>query len=165
MLENLVQLVRENAQDLVVNNDQVPNEKNEQVIEAASSSITDVLKGQVGSGGIADLISSFTQGGGGNSSAVNQVASNFTDKLSGLGINAVTANSIGAALIPMVMAKFFNKAADPGDSSFNIQDILGKVAGGADGKFDLNDVKDMVGGGSKDGAEGGGMLDKLKGLF
>lgn len=162
MLENLEQLVRENSQELVIDNPQVPNEQNEQVIQAASSSITDVLKGQNGSGGIADLISSFTQGNGGN--PLEQITSNFTDKLSGLGINAETAKSVGASLIPMIMAKVFNKAADPNDSSFNLQDILGKVAGGADGKFDLNDVKDMFGS-AKDGAEGEGLLDKLKGLF
>lgn len=165
MLENLEQLVRDNSQELVIDNPQVPNEKNEQVIQAASSSITDMLKGQNGSGGIADLISSFTQGNGAGGNALGQITSNFTDKLGGLGINTETAKSIGASLIPMIMSKFFNKAADPNDSSFNLQDVLGKVAGGADGKFDLNDVKDLFGGSAKDGAEGGGLLDKLKSLF
>ncbi len=159
MLENLEQLVRENAQELVVNNSAVPNEQNEQVIQAASGSIVDVLKEKAGSGNIGDLISSFTQGGGN----LEQITSSFSDKLGGLGINAETAKSIGSSLIPMVMSKFFNKAADPNDSSFDLQDILGRF-GGADGKFDLNDVKDLLGGG-QDGQAGGGLLDKLKGLF
>ncbi len=165
MLENLEQLVRENSQELVVNNSQVPNEQNEQVIQAASGSIVDVLKDKIGSGNITDLISSFTQGNGAGGNSIEQITSQFTNKLSGLGINADTAKGIGASLIPLVLSKFFNKAADPNDSSFNLQDILGKFAGGADGKFDLNDVKDMFNGGGKDGNEGGGLLDKLKGLF
>lgn len=162
MLENLEQLVRENSQELVINNAQIPNEQNENVIQAASGSIVDVLKEKVGSGGIGDLISSFTQGG--NGGGLEQITASFTDKLGGLGINAETAKSIGASLIPMVMSKFFNKTADLNDSSFDLQDILGKL-GGADGKFDFNDVKDLLGGGGKDGEEGGGLLDKLKGLF
>ncbi|WAC42217.1 hypothetical protein [Pedobacter sp. SL55] len=162
MLENLEQLVRENSQELVINNAQIPNEQNENVIQAASGSIVDVLKEKVGSGGIGDVISSFTQGG--NGSGLEQITASFTDKLGALGINAETAKSIGASLIPMVMSKFFNKTADPNDSSFDLQEILGKL-GGADGKFDFNDVKDLLGGGGKDGEEGGGLLDRLKGLF
>ena len=170
MEQQLEQLVRDNAQDCVINNNQVPNEKNEQVIQAASSSITDVLKEKSSSGSIADLISSFTNGNGDGGGMVDQVKNTFASKLGGLGINAETAKSIGAALIPMIMSKFFNKAADPNDSSFNLQDMLGKFAGGADGKFDMNDVKDMFNGGDKsannDSKEGGGsIVDKLKDLF
>ena len=169
MEQQLEQLIRDNAQDSVINNDQVPNEKNEQVIHAASSSITDVLKEKSSSGSIADLISSFTSGSGEGGSTVEQVKNTFASKLSGLGINAETAKSIGASLIPMIMSKFFSKAADPNDSSFNLQEIIGKFAGGADGKFDMNDVKDIFKGGDKgadnDGKEGGGIVDKLKGLF
>ena len=163
MLENLEKLIRDNAQELVINNPDIPNEQNEQVIQAASGSIVDALKNQIGGGNITDLIGSLGQGNAG--AVVNEVSDSFAGKLGALGINMDTAKSIGAALIPMIMAKFFNKAADPKDSSFDLQDILGKLAGGADGKFDLNDITDMLGGGKgKDGA-GGGLLDKLKGLF
>jgi hypothetical protein len=173
MLENLEQFIRDNAQDLVVNNNQIPNEQNEQVIQAASGSIVDTLKSQLASGNIGDIISSFTQGDGA-SGVANQATDNFTNKLGALGINMDTAKSIGAALIPMIIAKFFSQSgASAGANAgggFNLQDILGKVAGGADGKFDFNDVKDILSGGSKsgDGKEqqgGGGLMDKLKDLF
>lgn len=170
MLENLEQLVRDNAQDLVVNNNEIPNEKNEQVIQAASGSIVDVLKNQLGNGGIGDLISSFTQGNGASTNGLtDQVANNFTEKLGALGINMDTAKTLGASLIPMIMAKFFNNAGGANAGGFNLQDMLGKFAGGADGKFDMNDVKDLLGGNkAADGKEqpgGGGLLDKLKDLF
>ena len=168
MERQLEQLIRDNGQDCVMDNDQVPNEKNEQVINAASSSITDVLKEKSSSGGTTDLINSFTSGNGDGGNMVEQVKNTFASKLSGLGINAETAKSIGAALIPLIMSKFFNKAADPNDSSFNLQEIIGKFAGGADGKFDMNDVKDMFNGGDKgassDDKGDGGIVDKLKGL-
>lgn len=164
MLENLEQLVRDNSQELVIENAQVPNEQNEQVIQAASGSIVEVLKDKIGSGNITDLISSFTQGNGIGGNMLEQATASFTDKLGGLGINAETAKNIGSSLIPTVLSKFFNKAADPNDNSFNLQDILSQF-GGADGKFDFNDVKDLLGGGAKGENGEGGLLDKLKGLF
>jgi len=54
MLENLNELVRENVQDTVVNNSEIPNEQNEQVIQAASGSIFDTLKDQISSGNAED---------------------------------------------------------------------------------------------------------------
>lgn len=169
MIENLEQLVRDNAQDAIVNNAAVPNEQNEVAIQAASSSIFDTLKAQLSSGNIAELANMFNQNGADTGNpVVQQATSSFTDKLAAFGINAETAKTIGASLIPVIMGKLANKTNDPNDSSFNIQDVLGKLAGGADGKFDLTDVMGMFTGGGQaqaGQAEGGGMLDKLKGLF
>jgi hypothetical protein len=169
MLENLEQLIRDNAQDVIVNNTAVPNEQNENAIQAASSSIFDTLKDQLTSGNAANLAEIFNKG---EASAANpvvqQASSSLTDKLAAFGINADTAKNIGAALIPVILGKLANKTNDPNDSSFNIQDVLGKLAGGSDGKFDLTDVMGMfTGGGQAQAGQAaeGGMLDKLKGLF
>lgn len=169
MLENLEQLVRENAEDAIVNNAAVPNEQNEVAIQAASSSIFDALKAQLASGNLAEIANIFNQGGASTSSpVVQQATSSLSDKLSGLGISAETAKVIGASIIPTILAKLANKTNDPNDSSFNIEDIIAKLAGGADGKFDFDDVMGMFNGGAQTQAghtDGGGMLDKLKGLF
>ncbi|TCC93332.1 hypothetical protein EZ428_00745 [Pedobacter frigiditerrae] len=169
MLENLEQLVRDNAQELIVNNGQVPNEHNEAAIQAASGSIFDTLKEQISTGKISQLADVFNKPDAVQANPVVQEAtSSFTDKLAGFGINAEMAKSIGASLIPVIMGKLVNKTNDPNDSSFNIQDMLGKFAGGADGKFDLTDVMSMFNGGGQAQAgqpAGGGVLDKLKGLF
>lgn len=170
MLENLEQLVRENAQDAIVNNVAVPNEQNDNAIQAASSSIFDALKSQLASGNVAELASMFNSGQPSEGNAVvQQATSGLTDKLAGFGINAETAKTIGAAIIPVILGKLANKTNDPSDSSFNIQDVLGKLAGGEDGKFDLNDVMGMFKGGNQNQANGqpaeGNVLDKLKGLF
>ncbi len=169
MLENLEQLVRDHAQELIVNNNDVPNEQNDSAIQAASGSIFDTLKEQVSSGKLSELANVFNQREVDASNPVVQNAtSSFTDKLAGLGINLETAKKIGASLIPVIMSKLVNKTNDPNDSSFNIQDMLGKFAGGADGKFDLTDVMGMFNGANptQEGQQqGGGMLDKLKGLF
>lgn len=170
MLQNLEQLVRDHSEEAIFKNTAVPNEQNELAVQAASSSIFDTLKEQLASGNLSEIANIFNQVGASTSSpVVQQATSSLTDKLSGLGINAETAKSIGASIIPVILSKLANKTNDPNDSSFNIQDVLGKLAGGDDGKFDLTDVMGMFTGSNQNQAQGeqadGGMLDKLKGMF
>lgn len=172
MLENLSQLVRENVQDAVVNNSEIPNEQNEEVIQAASGSIFDTLKDQLSSGNVGALADIFNSGDASNSPVAVQAAGSFTDKLAGLGINGATAKTIAAAVIPMIISKLTQKTADTNDSSFNIKDVLGSLAGGADGKLDIGDVIGMFNGGGQAQANTpgapaaeGGIMDKLKGMF
>lgn len=162
MLENLKQLVAESAQDAIVNNSAVPNEHNEAAIEAASGSIFDTLKAQLSSGGIGNLVDAFKGGDVANSEVAQQATSNFTDKLAGMGINLDSAKNIASSLIPGILDKFVNKTNDPNDSSFDIKDVLSKISG-PDGQFQLSDLTNLFS--SKEGEEGGGIMDKLKGLF
>lgn len=173
MLENLNELVRENVQDSVVNNSEIPNEQNEQVIQAASGSIFDTLKDQISSGNVGGLAEIFNSGNAEGSAVTQQAAGSFTDKLAGLGINAETAKKLAATVIPVIIGKLTQKTADPNDSSFNIKDVLGSLAGGSDGKFDVSDVIGMFNGSGQAPAANqngenpaeGGILDKLKGMF
>jgi len=115
----------------------VPNEQKEVAIQAASSSIFDTLKSQLAKGNVAGIANIFNTGeASADSPVVQQASSNLTDKLSAFGINAETAKSIGAAIIPVILGKLANKTNDPNESSFHIQDVLGKPAGGSHGKFD-----------------------------
>jgi len=166
MLENLEKLIREQAQGAIVNNSDVPNEKNDAAIQAASSSIIDTLKEKISSGDSSGLADIFKRGGDTSSRAVQDVSSNFTNKLQGLGINLDSAKGIAASLIPLVIEQFTKKTADPNDSSFNLQDIVSNLAG-PDGKFQLSDLGNLFSGdNSADGnSENGGIADKLKGLF
>ena len=169
MLENLIQLVRDNVQESVVNNNEIPNEKNDEVIHAASTSIFDTLKDKLASGNASELANIFNNGNAENSPVSQQAAGNFTDKLAGMGINANTAKTVAASVIPMIIAKLTKKTADPSDSSFNIKDILGSLTGGSGaGGLDLGSVMGMFNGSGNDGNKqqgGGDTMDKLKGLF
>lgn len=169
MLENLIELVRENVQESVVNNSDVPNEQNEAVIQAATGSIFDTLKDQISSGNIGALADVFNSGNTGGTAVTQQATDSFTDKLTGLGINSTVIKTLAASIIPMIIGKLTQKTADPNDSSFNITDILGKLGGGADGKFDVTDVIGMFTGGQQNSPDGqvadDGILDKLKGMF
>jgi len=167
MLENLNELVRENVQDSVVNNTDIPNEHNEAVIQAASGSIFDTLKDQLTSGNIGALTDIFNGNKAEGTQVAEQASGSFIDKLSGLGINADTAKSLASSIIPGLIAKFTQKTNDPNDSSFNLKDVLGSL-GGSDGKFDVSDVIGMFNGGQAQQpgqTSESGIMDKLKGMF
>ena len=143
-------LVRKYTGGAVNSNPAIPNEKNEAVTEQAGNSIMDTLKNALSSGRISDVLGYFKKGGTDNDSIVNEATSNYA------------------------------KDADPNDKSFNIQDIFNKLSGGktsgfnmekamnkftggkfdkdGDGDMDLQDLKSLFSG-------GGGIADKVKGLF
>ena len=168
MLENLIRLVRDNVQDIVVNNNEIPNEKNDEVIHAASTSIFDTLKDKLASDNASELANVFNNGDAENSSVAQQAANSFTDKRAGMGISTDTAKTLAASVIPMVIAKLTKKTADPSDGSFNIKDILGSLGGGGGSGFNLGNVMGMFNGsgeGQNKSEVGEDMLGKLKGMF
>ncbi|WP_432712008.1 hypothetical protein [Pedobacter sp.] len=167
MLEKLNQLVKENAQDAIVSNPEIPNEKNEAVMQAASGSIFDALKQQMASGNVSQLADTFKGGNAENSALAQQATSGFTEKLAGLGINLESAKKIASTFIPGILSKFVHKTNDPNDKSFDIKDMLTQISG-PDGKFQISDLTNMFGGNKDDkGGDGeqGGLMDKLKGML
>lgn len=164
MLKNIENLVREHAQDAIINNNAVPNEKNEAAIQAASGSLMDVLKEKVSAGNIGELIEGFKSGNL-SGSTTDSISNNFADKLQALGIDLGQAKNIAASIIPVIVAKFTQKTSDPNDSTFDLQDLLGNIAGD-DGKFQLPDLGNLFNSDSNDGKKDeGGIMGKLNDLF
>lgn len=164
MLESLLNLVKENAGDAIINNNSVPNELNDSAVQTTSDSILESLKGQVSSGNISritDLLRNGSQGNSGDlmSGISSNVISNLTSKL---GIDSQTANGIATTLIPIVMSKLASKTNDPNDSSFDLQGIIGSLGGGSDL---MGTISNAVGGDSKTSNSAGNMLNSVKGLF
>ncbi len=56
MLENLINLVKEQAGDAIVNNPAIPNENNEAAIQSAGESIAGGLQNIISSGGLKDVL-------------------------------------------------------------------------------------------------------------
>ncbi len=186
MLDNLLNLVKQYAGEAIVNNPAVPNEKNEEVITEASSSIAGGLQGLLSQGGLKDVLKIF-----GGQDAVE--SSNVTNQISGgvvqnlmdkFGLDSRSAGSIAGSLVPSVLSSLVQRTNDSGDSSFdiqglfnslsggktaglNLQDMLSKVRSGAldldgDGDTDLQDLMLLF---NKGGGSAGGLMDKIKGLF
>lgn len=185
MLDNLINLVREQAGDAIINNPTVPNERNEEVISATGQSIAGGLQDAISSGGLKDVLKLF--GGqdapSGNNPVVQNLSGNVIQQLMNkFGFDQQAASGIAGNLVPNVLQKLVSKTNDPADNSFdiqgvfnqlsggksagvNIQGLLGKVTQGGldkdgDGDTDLQDVMAMFSGG-----QGGNLLDSVKGFF
>jgi uncharacterized protein YidB (DUF937 family) len=186
MLENLINLVKEQAGDAIVNNPAIPNENNEAAIQSAGESIAGGLQNIISSGGLKDVLKMFGgQGSDVSSSPVTQQISGnvIQDLMSKFNLDQGSASNIASSLVPNVLSNLVDKTNNPSDSSFDIQGIfnslsggktggmdiqglLGKVTSGGldkdgDGDTDLQDVMSMFGGGGK----GKGIMDTVKGLF
>jgi len=182
MLENLINLVRQNAGGAVINNPSVPNEKNEEAVQTASGSIMATLQNALSGGKITDVLGYFKNGKSGSPEIVKQATDNYASDLQNkIGLNPQEANKVANDVVPPTMEQLAAKTADPSDSSFNIQDIFNKLSGGKTGSMNIQSMLNKFGGGKldKDGdgdvdlqdlksvfAGGtGGMMDKVKGMF
>ena len=170
MLENLFNLVKEQGAETVINNPVVPNEQNDAVIASATHSVAEELQGTLASGGLQNVLSLFGGGGsaGGGSSLLNNpivsnIISSFTNKLiNNHGIASDQAGGIANSLIPGVISSLISKTNNPGDSSFDINSIIGSLTGGGgatqtNGGFDLGGIISKLAGGGLD-ANGDGHL-------
>ncbi|GAB3339095.1 hypothetical protein GCM10027299_51760 [Larkinella ripae] len=190
MMETLMNLIRQQSGDAVVNNPAIPNNQNEDAVQAISSGILGGLQQQAQGGNLSDLLSMVTGQGSGanvNSSPVTQgVQQNVQQSLiERLGISSQTAMSIASVVVPMVLSKLMNKSRDPNDSSVDGNQILGAATGNqgvdwmgaasaamADGKLDMGDLMRVAGGfmgggntSKPDQSSSGGLGGLLGGLF
>lgn len=182
MVENLNNLVRQNADATIINNTAIPSERNEEAVQEASTAIEDSLKTSLSGGKVKEVTNLFN-GTGDNVTAnpvTQQATSNFMDRLQNrFGLNVQQAANIANNLIPTVLKRLVQKTADPADNSFDIQKIFNEVSGGktnglnvqemmtkfkgsmdkdGDGDVDIQDLKAFFAG-------SGGVVDKIKGLF
>ena len=146
MLDQLLNLVKENAGDAIINNPDVPNQKNDLAIQTTADSIFDNLKGQVSSGNLGSLMDMFKGGGDASSnSLVNNISSGvIKDLMAKVGLDNAAATAIVSKLLPLVMGKLKNKTNDPNDSSIDLDSILGALGGKGGGDI-LGKVKGLFG--------------------
>ncbi|HET9276542.1 MAG TPA: hypothetical protein VFN95_00100 [Flavitalea sp.] len=181
MFENLINLVRQNAGDAVISNPSIPNEKNEAAVETAGGSIMTTLKNALAGGKLNDVLGFFKNGKQGSPELVREATNNYSQDLqNNLGLSPAEANKAAAGLVPQTMQQLATKTADPSDNSFNIQDIFNKLSGNKTSGFNMEKMLNKFSGGKldKDGdgdvdfqdlkslfAGGGGIADKVKGIF
>lgn len=144
MLENLLKLVQEHAQDAIINNPAVPNEKNDAAIKATTDGIVAALKKKAAKGGIDDLKNMFNNPDAAGTPVMQNITQTVTNNLvKKLGIKSDVAQSLVANMLPGIISKFISRTNDPNDNGFQLDDIIKNISGG----------------------KGGGILGTLKGLF
>lgn len=173
MLEELFNLVKNAAGDSVVNNSEVPNEKNNEVIAEATNTVASGLRNVVAGGGLQNLVSLFggnknAQGGGGllSNPIVNMMIGHFAGKLmSKFNLGSSQANQVSTQLIPGVINGLVHKTNDPNEAGFSLDGLLNSITGGkasevssqqpGGGGGSLSDILGSLSGGSG----GGGLMD------
>ncbi|MBN8787512.1 MAG: hypothetical protein J0I84_10520 [Terrimonas sp.] len=185
MLENLLDLVKQNAGSSIINNPAIPNDRNEEAITETTHSIASGLQGLLSQGGgLKDVLKMF----GGQDAATNSISQqlsggviqNLMDKF---GLDQGSAGSIAGGLIPSVLSNLVGRTNDPNDNGFDIQSIFNSLSGGQTSNMNIAGLLSKVQGGGLDvdgdgdtdlqdlmalfskGNSGGSILDKVKGLF
>jgi hypothetical protein len=167
MLDQIVDLIRNNASGAVVNNPAIPNEKNESAIRQGGNSILETLKSALAGGRLNDVLGYFKTGGSGDNDIVNEATVNYSrDLQTNLGLNEKDATDVATKVIPSSMSQLANKTNDPSDSSFNIQDIFNQLSGGKTGGLNIQNLLNKFGAGKLD-KDGDGDVDfqDLKSMF
>jgi aspartyl aminopeptidase len=174
MLENLLDLIKQNAGSAIISNPAIPNEQNDAAISETGSSIVDGLKKMIAGGNTQDVINLFNHQGGNiaNTPAAQQISGgliqNLMDKF---GIGQGAASGIASNLVPQVLQQLVHKTNDPNDSSFNITSIVSHLAGGTQGQAGGLNIQSLIsqftGGGGANTANAGsaGIMDTIKGIF
>lgn len=174
MLKELFDLVKGNATETVINNPDIPNEKNDEVVAEATNTVASGLRNVVAGGGVQSLLGLF--GGGGNKKSllsnpiVSMMMGHFAGKLMNkFGLNNNQANNLSGNLIPDVLSSLINKTNDSNDTGFSLEKLLGSITGN---KSDNAGVQNSGGGGIGDllkqfgggNSGGGGIMDIVKSL-
>lgn len=129
MFEKLFLLVKNNAGMAVIDNPAIPAKYQDAVINEASSSIIEVLKGQMETGRIKDLIR-FFQVSGYNSSLVSSMVNKFAAKLNNFyGIDPSSAWTAANSLIPPVMLEIVKQSKNEQNMEFGLTNLLTKLNG------------------------------------
>lgn len=155
MLDNILNIVKEKAMDVVTGSNAIPEEKKLQTVEATTNALADGLKQNLHIGNISQLTSLF---GGGSSPVENPMISSIKNNV----INALTqkvglsqgiATTIATTVVSAVMKTFSNKVNDPNDKGFNLDSLIGAFTGGNGGNAQNGE------------SSAGGLLGSLGKLF
>ncbi|MBS1737600.1 MAG: hypothetical protein JSS98_13490 [Bacteroidetes bacterium] len=170
MLEELFNLVKSAAGSAVINNPNVPDEKNNDIVAEATSTVASGLRNIVAGGGVGSLISMFNkkdgqQSGGGllSNPIVAMMVGHFAGKLMNkYNMNESQASNVSSSLIPNVINSLINKSNDQ-SSGFSLDNLLNSITGGkaaevaaannSEGGGGLSSILNSLGGGSGNGGD------------
>lgn len=192
MLDQLLNMVKEQAGAAIIQNPDIPNERNEEAVADVTNNIAGGLQQALAGGQFNDVLRLLGGQGGDLQSnpLANQLSGNAVESLMNkFNLNQGQAGNVVNSLLPGVLQKLISKTNDPSDNSIDLQSIFSSLTGGktggldlqgllgrvtqggldrdGDGDTDLNDIINMVKGGAAEQQQsgGGGMMDMVKGLF
>lgn len=142
MFEKLFLLVKNNAGKAVIDNPEIPEKYREAIINEASSSIIEVLKGQMESGKLKDLVKYFQYPDIYNNPLVNSVINKFATKLNRYyGMDPASALRTASSLMAPVMLELISQSKSEQNKDFGLGAFLSKINGN---RADLSGLVDSM---------------------
>lgn len=133
MLDQLLKIVEQNAQETIVQNKAIPDQFNNAAIKDVTNQIISNLKGQVGQGNIQQVVSMFQSGAGrsaGSHPVINNLVSSVANSLTTkFNIPQQVAQNVANTLVPNVMNQLIRKTNDPKDIDFDLQQMMRGMSG------------------------------------
>lgn len=149
MLDSIIDIVKDQAFDLISKNADIPGDKKDKAVETATDSVMQGLKDNFNLGNISQLTALWGEGtaASGNpivSNISNTVASALSDKV---GLPKFLSSTVATSLVSAVIGALTGKGNSSGGAGFNIQSLIEAFTGGDSGK------------------KGGGLLGSLGNIF
>jgi len=130
MFEKLFMLVKNNAGRAVIDNPVIAAKDRDAVIIDASSSIIEVLKNQMESGKLNDLIKFFKYSGIYSSALISSMVNRFANKLNNYyNIEPEAAYNVSAMLIPTVLEQLIQQSKSGTEEAFVLGSMLSNLNG------------------------------------
>ncbi|MBI1343925.1 MAG: hypothetical protein GC171_13410 [Terrimonas sp.] len=170
MLDQLLNLVKEYAEEPVIRNQEIPNQQNQDIVAEATNTVASGLQNVMAGGGVQNIIQMFTGGDQNNVASlmknpmVAMMIGHFTQKLvSKYNMSPQAAGSVASQLIPDTLKGLIQKSNDPTNSQFDLNGILDSLSGGGqaetgNGGFDIGGLISRFTGGGMD-VDGDGDVD------
>ncbi len=151
MLDNILDLVKDQVVKSISGNVEIPADKQEQAVDTTASSIIDGFKSQITPGNMGEIMNLF--GGGnsgagspGNSTIAQGVQSTVVSALtSKVGLNQGLATTIAGIVVPAVMGMFSKKVNDDNEPGFNIGSLIDTFTGGGNNSGGSGKSSGMLG--------------------
>ena len=143
MLAKLFLLVKTNAGKAVMEYPEIAEKDRDAIINEASSSIIEVLKGQMESGKLTDLVKYFQYPDIYRNPLITSVVNKFANKLNRFyGIDPISALRISNSMIPPVMLELIKQTKSEQNKEFALSSFLSKINGN---RADLSElVQNMI---------------------
>ena len=142
MFEKLFLLVKNNAGTAVIDNPEIPEKYREAIINEASSSIIEVLKGQMETGKLKDLVKYFQYPEIYKNPLVASVVNKFATKLNQYyGIDPISSLRIANSLMKPVMLDLIKQSQNEQNKEFALSTFLSKINGN---RVDLSGLVNQI---------------------
>src|ERR1700761_5776298 len=121
MFEKLFTLVKDTAGRAIADNPAIPEKSREAVLNDASSSIIEVLKNQLETGRLKDLVKYFQFTGIYENPLIVSTTNKFANKLNNYyGLDSQTAQATANAVIPPVMQELIKQSKSAQNKDFTL---------------------------------------------